>query len=94
MIPWIITRDVESALNRQAAVAPIGPRPVGKTTLALEIRRSRDALHLDPEDREDRRRLAEPVLFLDDAGESSGWRSSRPAGPPPAGKRRDEAAAG
>ena len=94
MIPWIITRDVESALNRQAAVAPIGPQPVGKTTLALEIRRSRDALHLDLEDRDDRSRLAEPALFLDDAGESNGWRSSRPAGPPPAGKRRDEAAAG
>ena len=37
MIPRIITRDVESALNRQAAVALIGPRQVGKTTLALEI---------------------------------------------------------
>ena len=43
----------------------IGPRQVGKTTLALEIARSRDALYLDLEDRDDRSRLAEPALFLD-----------------------------
>ena len=65
MIPRIITPDVERALGRQAAVALIGPRQVGKTTLALEIARSRDALYLDLEDRDDRNRLAEPALFLD-----------------------------
>ena len=65
MIPRTITPDIERALNRQAAVALIGPRQVGKTTLALEIARSRDALYLDLEDRDDRNRLAEPVLFLD-----------------------------
>ena len=65
MIPRIITSSVERALNRQAAVALIGPRQVGKTTLALEIARSRDALYLDLEDRDDRNRLAEPALFLD-----------------------------
>ena len=65
MIPRLKTSDVESALNRQAAVALIGPRQVGKTTLALEIGRPRDALYLDLEDRDDRNRLAEPALFLD-----------------------------
>ena len=65
MIPRIIVSDVERALNRQAAVALIGPRQVGKTTLALEIARSREALYLDLEDRDDRNRLAEPALFLD-----------------------------
>ena len=65
MIPRIITSDLERALRRQAAVALIGPRQVGKTTLALEIARSRDALYLDLEDRDDRNRLAEPALFLD-----------------------------
>ena len=45
----------------------IGPRQVGKTTLALEIGRRRDALYLDLEDRDDRARLAEPALFLDNA---------------------------
>ena len=65
MIPRIIAPDVERALSRQAAVALIGPRQVGKTTLALEVARSRDALYLDLEDRDDRNRLAEPALFLD-----------------------------
>jgi predicted AAA+ superfamily ATPase len=48
-----------------AAVALIGPRQVGKTTLAIELSRSRNALYLDLEDRDDRERLANPVLFLD-----------------------------
>ena len=64
MLSRLAARDVESALSRQAAVLLIGPRQVGKTTLALEIGRSRDALYLDLEDRDDRNRLAEPALFL------------------------------
>ena len=65
IIRRVIASDVESALRRQAAVALIGPRQVGKTTLALEIGRARDALYLDLEDRDDRNRLAQPALFLD-----------------------------
>ena len=65
MIPRIAARDVESALERQAAAALIGPRQVGKTTLALEIGRARGALYLDLEDRADRDKLADPALFLD-----------------------------
>ena len=71
MIARIVTSDIERALNRQAAVALIGPRQVGKTTLALEIARSRDALYLDLEDRDDRNRLAEPALFLDNLEDSA-----------------------
>ena len=65
MIPRLIMRDIEDALKRQSAVALIGPRQVGKTTLALEIGRPRNALYLDLEDRDDRSRLAEPALFFD-----------------------------
>ena len=65
MIARLVTRDVESALTRQAAVLLIGPRQVGKTTLALEIGEARDGLYLDLEDGNDRARLAEPRLFLD-----------------------------
>lgn len=43
----------------------IGPRQVGKTKLALEIGRAWKALYLDLEDRDDRNRLANPVLFLE-----------------------------
>ncbi len=37
MIPRRITTHVQHALKRQAAVALIGPRQVGKTTLALAL---------------------------------------------------------
>ncbi len=46
-------------------MALIGPRQVGKTTLAREIAGARPgALYLDLEARADRDKLAEPVLFL------------------------------
>ena len=57
-------RTVREALGRQAAVALIGPRQVGKTTLALEIVNETDALYLDLETRADRAKLADPALFL------------------------------
>ena len=64
----MITRDVYQnvlrALDRQAAVALIGPRQVGKTTLALEIAASRKAVYLDLEALEDREKLKNPTLFL------------------------------
>lgn len=53
------------ALDRQAAVAIIGPRQVGKTTLALQIADSRDSIYLDLERRADRNKLSEPELFLE-----------------------------
>jgi predicted AAA+ superfamily ATPase len=55
---------VREALARQVAVALIGPRQVGKTTLALELAEGTDALYLDLEAQEDRDKLAEPALFL------------------------------
>lgn len=64
MIKRRIFTEVEQALSRQAAVAIIGPRQVGKTTLALEIAKNRDALYLDLEAREDRDKLSDAALFL------------------------------
>lgn len=58
------TQLVEEALSRQAAVGLIGPRQVGKTTLARALGEARGALYLDLEAREDRAKLAEPALFL------------------------------
>ncbi len=65
MIERSIKRRVTEALDRQAAVALIGPRQVGKTTLACEIAEERDALYLDLEDRNDREKLSDPGLFLE-----------------------------
>ncbi|MDX8441421.1 MULTISPECIES: ATP-binding protein [Mesorhizobium] len=45
-------------------MALIGPRQVGKTTLALQIGEDLDALYLDLESREDRNKLSDPALFL------------------------------
>lgn len=65
MIKRHIADQVEEALRIQAAIALMGPRQVGKTTLALEIGENRDAVYLDLEDSEDRTRLSSPVLFFE-----------------------------
>jgi len=64
MINRRILPFVESALTRQAAVALIGPRQVGKTTLAFLIKEQRSCLYLDLENPADRQKLSEPALFL------------------------------
>ena len=64
MIPRRALRYVEEALSRQAAVALIGPRQVGKTTLAHTIAAGIPSLYLDLEATEDRAKLADPALFL------------------------------
>jgi predicted AAA+ superfamily ATPase len=55
---------VHAALADQAAVALIGPRQIGKTTLALALARDLPSLYLDLESREDRAKLADPEWFL------------------------------
>lgn len=64
MIPRNAYSQIEVALARQAAVALIGPRQVGKTTLALEIAKGRPSVYLDLEALADREKLSDPVLFL------------------------------
>ena len=65
IVPRLVAGALLQALDRQAAVALVGPRQAGKTTLALAIGAGRDAVYLDLEDRDDRARLDEPVLFLE-----------------------------
>lgn len=57
---------VEDALENQAGVVLLGPRQVGKTTLAQDIAEARDAVYLDMERAADRRVLEEPDLYLDE----------------------------
>lgn len=64
MIKRAIYQKVLRALDRQAAAVLIGPRQVGKTTLALDIATSREAVYLDLEALEDREKLKNPALFL------------------------------
>ena len=63
-VPRRLTDEIEAALRRQAAVALLGPRQSGKTTLARRIAGSRDAVYLDLELSEDRRRLEDVAGFV------------------------------
>lgn len=56
--------QVRVALACQAAVAIVGPRQVGKTTLAQIIAEERPSVYRDLEAPEDRAKLADPALFL------------------------------
>ncbi len=56
--------SVRLALKRQSAVGLIGPRQVGKTTLALDIGKQTNALYLDLESVRDRSKLEHSELFL------------------------------
>ena len=64
MIPRRKLPVIQAALARQPAVALVGPRQAGKSTLALELAACTPSLYLDLEAREDRLKLAEPALFL------------------------------
>lgn len=64
MIQRTVINSINAALDRQAAVAIIGPRQVGKTTLAWQLAETRPSIYLDLESRPDRDRLREPELFL------------------------------
>jgi uncharacterized protein len=58
--------QLRDALDHSPAVALLGPRQSGKTTLALEIARERPAIYLDLESEQDRAKLAQPELYLGD----------------------------
>ena len=53
-------------LQHSPAVALLGPRQSGKTTLALEVAKSIPSLYLDLESERDRAKLAQPELYLAD----------------------------
>ena len=66
MIERFLKRSLEQALDVQAGAVLLGPRQVGKTTLAQEIAEIRDAVYLDMERIADRQVLEEPELYLDE----------------------------
>lgn len=53
-------------LQHSPAVALLGPRQVGKTTLALEVAKSTPSIYLDLESERDRTKLSQPELYLVD----------------------------
>jgi predicted AAA+ superfamily ATPase len=68
MIERQVASEVAALLDQAPAVALIGPRQSGKTTLALAIAEGRPSVYLDLESAADRARLAEPELYFADHG--------------------------
>ena len=64
MIERRIALNLTERLDETPAVALLGPRQVGKTTLARTIGEQRPSLYLDLESDADRARLTEPELYL------------------------------
>jgi predicted AAA+ superfamily ATPase len=66
MINRALQADVESALKRSPSVAILGPRQVGKTTLAKTIASSKKHfLYLDLENPRDRQKLQDGYSYLE-----------------------------
>ncbi|TAJ78134.1 MAG: ATP-binding protein [Gallionellaceae bacterium] len=66
MIGRRLSSQLADALANSPAVVLLGPRQVGKTTLALAVGEARRALYLDLESEQDRAKLAQPELYLAD----------------------------
>jgi len=66
MIPRRLTNRLIHLLTHYPAVGLLGPRQVGKTTLALEIARQRPSVYLDLESVADRRRLEDSEQYFTD----------------------------
>ena len=64
MITRRLTADLAAALAESPAVALLGPRQAGKTTLALQMADQRPAIYLDLESATDRAKLADPEQYL------------------------------
>ena len=64
MIPRRLASALASALAEAPAVALLGPRQAGKTTLALEMAKERPSIYLDLESEADRAKLSDPELYL------------------------------
>jgi predicted AAA+ superfamily ATPase len=70
IIAYMIERRQKPRLNfllhHNPAVALLGPRQSGKTTLALEIARQQSSVYLDLEDENDLAKLTNPSRYLED----------------------------
>ena len=66
MIERRLAPELHQRLQQVPAVALLGPRQSGKTTLALAVGEARQALYIDLESERDRAKLSEPELYLAD----------------------------
>ena len=66
MIERRLLPELQVLLADYPAVALLGPRQVGKTTLALKVAETINSIYLDLESAADRSKLADPELYLVD----------------------------
>jgi predicted AAA+ superfamily ATPase len=66
MLSRHISVRLNHLLRHSPAVVLLGPRQVGKTTLALEIGEQQASIYLDLENDDDRAKLLDPVRYLED----------------------------
>lgn len=66
MFDRFLRPQLSDAIAHSPAVALLGPRQVGKTTLAIQVGEREHALYLDLESEQDRAKLSQPELYLTD----------------------------
>jgi hypothetical protein len=66
MLSRRLSTRLNHLLGHSPAVVLLGPRQVGKTTLALEIAEKRPSVYLDLEEDTDRVKLSDPVRYFAD----------------------------
>src|SRR5712671_8098934 len=66
MLSRRLSARLNHLLSHSPAVVLLGPRQVGKTTLALEIGATRPSVYLDLEDEDERVKLSNPVRYFAD----------------------------
>ncbi|MGA2128034.1 MAG: ATP-binding protein [Xanthobacteraceae bacterium] len=66
MLPRRLSARLGHLLSHTPAVVLLGPRQVGKTTLALEIGATRPSVYLDLEEEDERVKLSNPVRYFAD----------------------------
>lgn len=64
MIPRFLHKKVIAGLNNNPAVALLGPRQAGKTTLAQQIAKEFPSVYLDLENPADAAKLQDPIHYL------------------------------
>jgi predicted AAA+ superfamily ATPase len=66
MLPRRLGTRLNDLLSHSPAVVLLGPRQVGKMTLALEIAGTRPSVYLDLEDEDERGKLSDPLHYFAD----------------------------
>ncbi len=64
MITRFLQKTLQQTLLRQPTVVLLGPRQVGKTTLAYQVSEKQNSIYLDLESPEDFQKLSDPLLYL------------------------------